>query len=279
MASKELVQNLVDYYVNLLIIQYNIAPKAQATIRILAETMLASGIYFDVENAYNIIPIPSDFWDSNEDWDDGGTWDQSEVGIAVGNQLDIIGKYVGVSRFYPGIELDNYFSLIEYDEITMPPSSPPRFGFETYATFGEFNYNGTLVYDDIVTIQNALSDADFLTMIQLAIITNNMNFSYGNIDSALYTIFQDTIRAESIGNMQMFYFIAGPFTALIKAIIFQNLFPVPMGVGMGIVSGYSGLIFGMVGYDGIESPYAYGFSDYTDYATLSGDVLTYSQIS
>ena len=169
MASQETVEELVEYYVNLLIIQYNILPKAQATINILAQIMLAAGVYFDVQNAYNIIPPPSEFWDRDEHWDNGDTWDDSGSQYAVGDQLDVIGKYVGVSRFYPGISLSDYFSLITYGEVNSPPSSPPRFGFETYATFGEFNYNGTLVYNDIITIQNELSDADFLTMIQLVL--------------------------------------------------------------------------------------------------------------
>ncbi len=69
MATEETIQSLIDYYTGLLIIQYNNKPKAMATISAISEEMIASGVMFDVRDGYS-------------------------VDIAVGVQLDIIGKYV-----------------------------------------------------------------------------------------------------------------------------------------------------------------------------------------
>jgi Protein of unknown function (DUF2612) len=265
MASQETVDQLIEYYVNLLIIQYSGPgqPNAQATISLLANIMMATGVFFDVENAYNVIA------------DLGPT--------AVGVQLDVIGKYVGVNRYYSAIDLIDYFAMVTYSEHSSLPTSPPAFGFGTYATFNNYDYNGTLTYDEILTSQNQLSDADFLTLILFMILCNNMNYSAYAIDSALWQIFGTKMHAESNGNMAMTFFIEGPITTLINTIIFKGLLPAPMGVQINIVQDITDLMFGMVNYSQVPgalySPFAYGFSTYSDYATLPGQVLEYSQIT
>lgn len=248
------VAELIAYYANLLIIQYHNQPRAKATIELFAEILIASDIYLDVQNAY-------------------------DVETAVGVQLDVIGKYVGVDRFYSELVITDYFSLIEYDEVASPPASPPRFGFSDYTNFMAFSYNGTLQYSDLIATGNELNDDAFRTLIKLKIIINNSNFSHKEIDDNLFAFFGDQIRAESIGNMQMVFFITGELSSLIQAIVFKNLLPRPMGVGAAVVQNISGLMFGFTDYNESPSPYAYGFSDYSDFASLSGQVLQYSQIT
>jgi hypothetical protein len=263
MATQQTVDELVDYYVNLLIIQYNIQPKAQATINILAEVMIATGVYFDVQNAYNV------------DINLGPT--------AVGKQLDVIGKYVGVDRYYNAIDLINYFAVVPYSEASSLPSSPPAFGASTYPTFNNFSYNGTLQYDDIVTSKNALSDADFLTLILFMILCNNMNYSPAQIDAALFEIFGTQVHAETTGRMKMYYFFIGPLTTLLNTITFKGLWPAPMGVEIILVENINDTMFACTDYaevgQNVYSPYGSGFSTYADYATLAGQTLTYSQVS
>lgn len=263
MTTQDTVDELIDYYINLLIIQYSIQPKALATINILAEVVVASGIYFDVENAYNIDP------------DLGST--------AVGDQLDVIGKYVGVDRFYTAIDLTDYFSLVTYSQALSLPSSPPQFGMSDYANFNDFSYNGTLDYNDIITSENALSDSDFLTLIQFAILCNTMNYSAAAIDDTLWKIFGSQVRAETAGKMTISYFFTGPISTLLNTIIFKGLLPAPMGVEILIVQFINNLMFGLTNYAESDhsaySAFAYGFSTYSNYATLPGKTLTYSQIS
>lgn len=262
MADQQTVEQLVDYYVNLLIIQYTSLPKATQTITLLAEIMMASGVFLDVENAYNVYP---------------------EFGpTAVGKQLDVIGKYVGVDRFYTAIDLVNYFATVLYSQAGSLPSSPPAFGMSTYADFTDFAYNGTLRYGDIVTSENALNDTDFLTLIQFMILCNNMNYSAYSIDNALWEIFGAALHAETTGHMEMTFFILGPITTLISVILFKGLLPVPMGVGFTVIQEITDLMFALPSYNDIAhdaySSFGYGFSTYGNYATLPGQVLTYSQI-
>lgn len=62
-----------DYYADLLILQYKTQPKARATISALTGKVISDGLLLDVINGFNIL-------------------------TAVGKQLDIIGKYIGLSR-------------------------------------------------------------------------------------------------------------------------------------------------------------------------------------
>ncbi len=248
------VSDIIQYYVNLLIIQYSGLPKATATINLFATTMLASGIALDVQGAYN-------------------------VNTAVGVQLDVIGKYVGVDRHYSQLALINYFSLITYSEVAAPPSSPPRWGFETYATFGENNLNGTLTYGGIIDSTNALSDDDFRILIKFMIAVNTSNFSRSDIDNEVFNAFGSAVRAEGNGNMGIVYFFQAPISALLFAVIFKKLLPKPMGVSATIVQNVGAMMFGLTDYTGYQSPYAYGFSTYANYGTLAGQVLQYNQMS
>lgn len=108
MANAETVQNIIDYYVNLLIIQYNGKPKARATIELYVKELIASGILFDMRDGFNL-------------------------DTAVGVQLDIIGKYAGVNRYFETQDLINYFALTFYDEVS--PDSEDKFGFTDYTDF------------------------------------------------------------------------------------------------------------------------------------------------
>lgn len=278
MAATETVQELIDYYVNLLIIQYHDKPKARATIKLVVETLLMNGVMFDVLNGYSlesnadVWDVPGDVWDLPGDrWISGAT-----VEAAVGAQLDVLGKYEGVDRFYKDIELINYFAFTSYDEVD--PDSQPKFGFSTYADFDDNEANGTLQYNDIITVNNRLIDDYFRIIIKLALLQNNMNHSHQAIDSGVYAFFGTSIRPESNGDMHMVYFLSSAITLIIQAIIAKKLLPRPMGVGMLIVTNLDQLAFGFGSYDGIESPYAYGFTDYADFDSVNGTIIQYDQI-
>lgn len=70
---------LIEYYTNTLILQYRSKPKASAHIAALVDVSMVYELIEDVKNAYNI----------NSDVD---------IPLAVGVQLDIIGKYLGLER-------------------------------------------------------------------------------------------------------------------------------------------------------------------------------------
>lgn len=70
--------SLKKYYADLLILQYIGKPKANATIQAIVEPVIMDMLPLKVQNAY-------------------------EIGTAEGVQLDVIGKYVGVSRHGYGL--------------------------------------------------------------------------------------------------------------------------------------------------------------------------------
>lgn len=248
------VSDLIAYYANLLIIQYHDQPKAQATIELITEVMLANNILLDIQNAY-------------------------DVDTAVGAQLDVIGKYVGVDRYYSELELSNYFSMVDYSQAGSLPSSPPQWGFCNYSNFSSFAYNGSLDYADIITVSNALNDDSYRFLIRLKIILNNINYSHQQIDEEMWNAFGATLRPESAGGMEMLYFISSELTSLIQAIVAKNLLPKPMGVGLLTVTGVTGDMFALTDYAGHESPFGDGLIDYASFAATPGQILNYSQIN
>lgn len=76
------VQELVDYYVNLLIKQYHDKDKAKAHIDALITDIVSNALPFDIRDGF-------------------------DPETAVGAQLDLIDKYVGVGRYYDGEYIDD----------------------------------------------------------------------------------------------------------------------------------------------------------------------------
>ena len=221
------IKSLVDYYKNLLIIQYSGKPKAQATIELFAETLMASGVYFAVRDAYS-------------------------VDTAVGVQLDIIGKYVGIDRFFNVTDPEGFFRTPDYAEVD--PELEPA-GFADYADFDTGDsFNGTMTYDSIVTVANRLNDDDYRILIKLKIIQNHSNHSHASIDESMFRFFGMSVVPSSSGGMNMYYFITSDVTPIILAARIKEVLPRPMGVGAGFIqTGTSGKIFGYTSYFDLQN--------------------------
>ncbi len=247
------VTNLIAYYANLLILQYNGLSKAQATIELIASTIIGDGLIIDVQNAY-------------------------DLDTAVGKQLDVLGKYEGVTRFFSEIELIDYFGLVTYAQYLSLPSSPPVFGFSIYSNFNDYSYNGTYSYYDNNIANNALGDNDFRPLVKYMARLNRLNFSEGEIDQLMFAVFGALVRPETTSNMEIVYFIDSNPNNFINAVIAKKLLPNPMGVLVFAVTGVTGAMFSFTDYSDYESPFGYGFSTYANYGSLAGQVLTYDQI-
>lgn len=243
------IQALIAYYTNLLIIQYNSLPKARGTVEAIAQQSLADGVYTDVRDAF-------------------------DVDTAVGEQLDIIGKYVGVDRTYNGQEWGGgYFSFAEYTE---PPYDPLKIGFSDYTDFetkdGEF-----LSYGEIITGTNFLNDNDYRNLIRLKIFLNNSNFSHKEIDEFLATNFNGDIIADSAGDMEMIFFVPSTQITFTQVVISKGLLPVPMAVGVNYLIERDSPMFGFMTYEDATAPYGImGFQTYDD--EVDGEMLTYGKI-
>lgn len=141
---------------------------------------------------------------------------------AVGAQLDVLGKYTGVTR--TGI------------------------GFTTQIT---------------------LDDADFLQLIKLATVTNNAGSSLLDIQTILHNFFPDEILVFDHLNMRMSYLISQSVGSqdLVQLFITENLIPRPMAVAVSII--YAPIIETFFGFRTYEAPavLASPFNTYADYET------------
>lgn len=199
------VTDIINYYVNLLIIQYSGKPKAQATIRLLAEETLASGIFLDVENGYNL---------------------ENAVGV----QLDVIGKYVGVDRYFRGQIFDGYFAFVKYDE-DFGSISPAKKGFCDYSNIG-VKVGKWLKYSDIISTTYQLNDDDYRVILKMKIFQNNSNMSHKEIDDFIFGLFGTAVTVSSTGNMHINYTSDIAHQLLIQVAIEKDVLPRPMGVNL-----------------------------------------------
>jgi hypothetical protein len=243
------VDEIVDYYTNLLIIQYHNKPKAQAMVALFVREMIASNILMQIRDGYNI-------------------------DTAVGLQLDVIGKYVGVDRFYTGQTFSGFFSFIIYSEVNSPPSD--RIGFADYTDF-ETKEGKWLQYSDVLSGSLSLGDEDYRVLIKLKIIQNNINHSHQAIDDAMFEFFGTDVYADSVGNMEMYYFVPVDRSNILTVALQKDLLPRPMGVRLNYVIEQNEDFFGFATYDGYSSLIT-GFSTYADFESKAGETLTYDKL-
>lgn len=143
---------------------------------------------------------------------------------AVGAQLDIIGKYAGVTR-------------------------------NSYA------FSGAPI---------TLNDADFLSLIQLAVIRNSAGSSLATIQALLATFFPGEILVFDYANMQMSYLVNSSLGSqnFIQAAINENLLPKPMGVQVASIIYAPNItkLFGFRTYT-LNTANNSPFNSYTNYTT------------
>lgn len=195
------LNNFIDYYTNLLIVQYHNKPKAKATIELMTRLLWADMALMQLRDAF--------------DWR-----------TATGVQLDTIGKWDGVDRFYNGqlFYFRPWFALIDWNR---EPDNLQG-GFSTFDTFDTVE-GGFLTYDDILPTQNRLADDSFRIMIGLKIIKNNISATCKNIDDAIWDYFDGDVYT-TWNNMTLTYYYRGELAEVIEVAKEKNVLPCPTGV-------------------------------------------------
>lgn len=152
-----------------------------------------------------------------------------EVDTAVGAQLDIIGKYVGVAR--------NIGDVI--------PSSQEYFGFELYQGGGNprgfGDYTDSFVnagyifylYQFSNGVPSLLPDNQYRIIIKLKIITNTNDGTLATIQDALLTFLNGTVTVVDAQDMNLVYVIQD-FPPISLAVLRRYL-PRPMTLGLSLV--------------------------------------------
>jgi uncharacterized protein DUF2612 len=197
MANTLTAQQLIAYYQNLLIIQYNGLPKASATIGALANCSICDNFFTTLQNCFNL-------------------------STAQGDQLTIIGKIVGVPRMIYGLDLaDTFFTLTNWS------GAPASVGLNTWS-------NATPDTDKIASWQTTdiytPTDFEMLALIQLKIMRNTYYPSMGILVPALWNLFGSGIQLVDNLNKTVTYNFSAPYHNVEAVAAFLgNICPKPMG--------------------------------------------------
>jgi len=247
-------QSAIDYYTNLLIIQYNNQQKAKATISLIVKELLCDDVMFMLRDSFNIE-------------------------TATGKQLDKIGQWVGIDRYFKGQTFDftnGYFGLTD--------SSGTDNGQEGFSIYSDYTTKTgeMLQFGDVASANQILGDDDFKKLIKFKIILNNCNFSQKAIDDLIFDYFSGDIFLTTANDASLFYFVSNDIRGLVDILIQKNLFPKPMGVSASIIP-TSQPIFGLLSYgddvaQATNDNLITGFSTYADYTSKQGEMLTYDKV-
>lgn len=200
-------QELLDFYSNLLIIQYTGKPKATATIQAFAGQVVADQIVQQVEDGFNL-------------------------DTAIGLQLDALATYRGAPRSIYGLSLDKQFMVF------------PLYSDANYATVrGMSEYSIGLdtswywaIYSDGAQSTHVLTDPELRQLIQFLAKTNSAFYSLAEIDLILYEFFGDYVTLTDNGDMTITYTLdpAYPGT-LFQTLVIINALPQPAGVEINVI--------------------------------------------
>jgi hypothetical protein len=203
--NEDEINNIIEYYSNLLILQYSDKPKAIQQIKDYVSGLLADGLFIKIRDAFNI-------------------------DTAVGNQLDVLGRYIGLDRNGENLVINfdqNLFSTVD----SPLDLTPEAFGTVSEAQFPLVDSH-IINEDDFITSQ-VLDDENYRFVLKLKIIQNNINHSEVAIDSAVNDVFGgDLIPSGIDGGMTMTYFVDEQILTSAEIAFKKGVLPRPMTVGL-----------------------------------------------
>lgn len=230
-------EKLIEYYTNLLILQYRQKDKAQGTIKALTRLIMIFELMKEVENGY-------------------------DVETAVGVQQDVLGKYIGPSRVITGTTFDrDYYWYLGY---TDTPTAD-QYGFTGYgetppdAQYRSYSEDNQSLY--------SLNDAEYREILKLGIILNSSNLSTRETDTLVNDFFDGNVKFNDRFNMTISYIFNESQRRLVEIAQSQGLIPKAMAVGVSIsFADDPSKLYSYVGY-GEEVPSgAVGFAGYGEEA-------------
>ena len=194
------LENTIEYYKELLLYQYINQPNARAHTGLLISQAIADLIPKSVNDAF-------------------------DIDTAIGDQLDIIGEYIGFDRIITSVITRGYFALDDYTD-----PNPDPIGFTDY-TDAVLNANGTFYsYSGANTSTFALNDSEYRILLKLKSVLNISQNSLYEINQLLYDFFGSDIIVSDQLDMTMSYVVKSSIASIISIAKTENLLPKPMGV-------------------------------------------------
>lgn len=228
------VEDVKNYYADLLILQYRNKPKARETIKIGAEIYLADGLIFQLQ-------------------------DVLDIDKAKGFCLDLIGKILGASRKVQGLLIDRkYFSFEKENALGFSTKYKTSDGmFKTY-------YNSTLSF-------YSLGDEDYRVLLKFKALANVQRASMAQMDENLWNTFGGDVLLKNNQDLTITYIVANKLNIPLLAALKKGYLRAPIGIGLGYILEvpYPTKIFG---FNSKHPTNAIGFSTKNDIKT--GTFLT-----
>ena len=204
------LQNLQEYFADLLIIQYRSSIKNRKLIKNLTNLIFANNLALQIKDL------------------------TVNVNESIGLQLDVVGKWVGVDRYYNGnLWTHSYLSFPNYQTIKDDSYSDYQGGFSTYENFAD-NNGGFLMYKTwqaVRTTVNEIGDEYFRHLIKLKIIKNSINHTCKNIDNAIWEWSEGNVYT-TWGVMSVTYHYKTQYKDIINLAKVKNVLPVPSGCNL-----------------------------------------------
>lgn len=231
MTSPNDINSAVNYYKELLLYQYQNQVKATETIDLLVRAVISELVPLDIMNAF-------------------------DIETAVGKQLDILGKYIGLSRRVAITPTKPFWTLADYT--TYNPSVPVE-GLTDYVDRTINSDSVFYVYSFANESFSDLTDFQYRQMLKLKITLNNSDNTLMTISSILWSFFNGGMVVYDTKDMFLSYAITDDQSSIAVLAFQLGLVPKPQGVGVSGIFKYFGNVFG-----------------YADYTQNNGNVLGYA---
>lgn len=191
------IDEVKEYYANLLILQYRNKPKARETIKLGVDIYTGDGLLLQLADCLNI-------------------------DIAVGAQLDIIGKILGCPRNVPGINNQTKYFSFHIDENSL--------GF---STIGNPSNGVAKNRNNSILATYTLRNEEYRQLLKFKAFLNVWRGDMGSMDRALYSVFGNSVNLKNNQDMSITYEIS-EMSVTIEAAQALGYFRAPIGVAANI---------------------------------------------
>jgi hypothetical protein len=195
-----IIRELADYYVARLASQYRLQTKAPAHVGLFAKQMLADALALAISPAF-------------------------DINIAQGQQLDIIGKYVGAARDVQVPDTRAYFGFVSYN---YPTGTQNPNGFVSYASLAINAEGNWFEYEFEGLSTSQLTDFAYRQLLLLKVFTNSSNNTMEAIQKQIASFFPGQLQIRDNLDMTLTYFYGSSFQLPLS--VLTGALPRPMGV-------------------------------------------------
>lgn len=190
---------ILEYYANLLIVQYNTKEKAVGHTKLFVNQATCDGLAQDENLSFTLA-------------------------TAIGEQLNILGRIVGVPRNVQGLVISrDFYNFTTY-------ASPASNGFASYTDAVYPSNILWISYSDITSATYAMTDSEMRVIIALKVALNTRNSTTKDITEILFDFFGSNVEFIDNQDMTITYNISTDIQQVMQIAVFLGFLPRPMGV-------------------------------------------------